>query len=85
MTEAKRPQTLFEKIWQRHAIVARQDGETLIAVDRHYVHEGSRHAFEVLAERGLPLRRPDRTFGTADHYAPSTSRSIESWPIRRRG
>jgi len=78
MTEAKRPQTLFEKIWQRHAIVARQDGATLIAVDRHYVHEGSRHAFEVLAERALPLRRPDRTFGTADHYAPSTSRSIET-------
>jgi 3-isopropylmalate/(R)-2-methylmalate dehydratase large subunit len=75
MSQNLEPLTLFEKIWRRHLIVERQDGQALLAIDRHYVHEGSRHAFEVLAERGLPLRRPDRTFGTADHYAPSTSRS----------
>jgi 3-isopropylmalate/(R)-2-methylmalate dehydratase large subunit len=72
------PRTLFEKIWERHRIVERSDGQSLLYVDRHFVHEGSRRAFEILAEKGLPVRRPDRTFGTADHYAPTTSRRIES-------
>jgi len=71
-----KPSTLFDKVWGRHEIVERQDGQSLLYIDRHYVHEGSRHAFEVLHERNLPLRRPDRTFGMADHYAPSTSRQI---------
>jgi 3-isopropylmalate/(R)-2-methylmalate dehydratase large subunit len=72
------PRTLFEKIWERHKIVERDDGQTLLYIDRHLIHDGSRRAFEVLAERGLPVRRPDRTFGTPDHYVPTTSRSIDA-------
>ena len=68
--------TLFEKIWERHKVIER-DGRTLLYIDRHLIHDGSRRAFEVLAERGLPVRRPDRTFGTPDHYVPTTSRSID--------
>ncbi len=71
------PRTLFEKIWERHKIVERDDGQTLLYIDRHLVHDGSRRAFEVLTERGLPVRRPDRTFGTPDHYVPTTSRSLD--------
>src|SRR5579863_1766132 len=71
------PRTLFEKIWSRHVVVERDDGQALLYIDRHLIHDGSRRAFEVLGERGLKVRRPDRTFGTPDHYVPTTSRSID--------
>ena len=77
MTTPARPRTLFEKIWERHVVVERDDGQTLLYVDRHLIHDGSRRAFEVLGERGLRVGRPDRTFGTPDHYVPTTSRSME--------
>ncbi|HVM79337.1 MAG TPA: 3-isopropylmalate dehydratase large subunit [Stellaceae bacterium] len=77
MTASARPRTLFEKIWERHVVHQREDGHTLLYVDRHLIHDGSRRAFEVLGERGLRVRRPDRTFGTPDHYVPTTSRSME--------
>ena len=70
------PQTLFEKIWDRHAILQREDGATLLAIDRLLVHDGSRRSFEVLRERGLRVAHPERIFGTPDHYAPTTSRSV---------
>ena len=35
------PQTLIDKLWAAHEIVRREDGEALLWVDRHYVHEGS--------------------------------------------
>jgi homoaconitase/3-isopropylmalate dehydratase large subunit len=35
------PRTLFEKLWDAHAVVAREDGATLLWVDRHFIHEGS--------------------------------------------
>ena len=68
-----RPRTLLDKIWEAHAVVTRDDGRSLLYVDRHLIHDGSRRAFEVLGERGLSVRRPDRTFGTPDHYVPTTS------------
>jgi 3-isopropylmalate/(R)-2-methylmalate dehydratase large subunit len=70
------PRTLFEKIWERHKVVERDDGHTLLYIDRHFIHDGSRRAFEMLAEKGLKLRRPDRTFGTPDHYVPTSTRDI---------
>jgi 3-isopropylmalate/(R)-2-methylmalate dehydratase large subunit len=63
--------TLFDKLWAAHEIVRRDDGETLLWVDRHYVHEGSFHAFSRLAERGAALAEPGLTFGVADHYVPT--------------
>ena len=68
MTEA---QTLIDKLWIAHEIVRREDGESLLWVDRHYVHEGSFHAFSRLAERGAKVAEPGLTFGVADHYVPT--------------
>jgi 3-isopropylmalate/(R)-2-methylmalate dehydratase large subunit len=65
------PSTLIDKLWAAHAIVEREDGETLLWVDRHYVHEGSFHAFGRLAERGVGVAEPGLTFGVADHYVPT--------------
>ncbi len=68
--------TLFQKILDTHTVLARDDGLRLMFVDRHYFHEGSFHAFNILRARSLPLRRPDLTFGFGDHYAPTDSRRI---------
>ena len=68
------PRTLFDKIWDAHAVVARDDGQTLLAVDWHFCHEGSFHGFNQLKANGMTVRRPDRTLGMADHYVPTTSR-----------
>src|SRR5262245_33434623 len=65
------PLTLFDKLWAAHEIVRREDGDALLWVDRHYVHEGSFHAFSRLQERGAPVAEPGLTFGVADHYVPT--------------
>jgi 3-isopropylmalate/(R)-2-methylmalate dehydratase large subunit len=63
--------TLFDKVWAAHEIARRDDGESLLWVDRHFVHEGSFHAFSKLAERGASVAEPGLTFGIADHYVPT--------------
>jgi 3-isopropylmalate/(R)-2-methylmalate dehydratase large subunit len=67
--------TLFDKIWDRHAILTRPDGATLLHVGRHLVHDGSAQAFRTIAGKGLKVRRPDRTFATADHYVATTGQA----------
>jgi 3-isopropylmalate/(R)-2-methylmalate dehydratase large subunit len=69
------PRTLFEKVWQRHAVLERGD-ETLLYVDRNLVHEGSFHAFGALAAAGRTVRRPGQTFATMDHYVPTLNRDL---------
>jgi 3-isopropylmalate/(R)-2-methylmalate dehydratase large subunit len=66
-----RSNTLIDKLWATHEIVCREDGESLLWVDRHYVHEGSFHAFSRLSERGMPVAEPGHTFAVADHYVPT--------------
>ncbi|WP_439121587.1 3-isopropylmalate dehydratase large subunit [Marivita sp.] len=62
---------LLDKLWDAHEILRREDGTSLLWVDRHLVHEGSHHAFAKLADRRLPVSEPSLTFGVADHYAPT--------------
>ncbi|MDE2334294.1 MAG: 3-isopropylmalate dehydratase large subunit [Rhodospirillales bacterium] len=73
------PRTLFDKIWDQHAILTREDGTTLLWIDRHFVHEGSFHGFAMLDHAGRVVVRPDLTFAFADHYVPSRQRGL---PIR---
>ncbi len=61
------PKTLFDKIWDAHAVA---DG--LIYIDLHLVHEvTSPQAFEGLRLEGRSVRRPDKTIATADHNVPT--------------
>ena len=61
--------TIFDKIWSAHRIADRPDGQTLLYVDRHFIHDGYAPAFEMLAgarpqPRGVrtaPSRRPTTT------------------------
>jgi 3-isopropylmalate/(R)-2-methylmalate dehydratase large subunit len=61
---------LFDKLWASHEIVER-GGESLLWVDRHYVHEGSFHGFARVDERGAKVAEPTLTIGVADHYVPT--------------
>jgi 3-isopropylmalate/(R)-2-methylmalate dehydratase large subunit len=70
--------TLFDKIWSSHAILVRPDSATLLHIDRHFVHDGSGNAFRMLNEKGLAVRRPDRTFATPDHYVSTLSHDLAS-------
>ncbi|MFZ2650133.1 MAG: 3-isopropylmalate dehydratase large subunit [Burkholderiaceae bacterium] len=76
MDEPAGRQTLFAKIWRRHTVVERADGQILLYVDRHLVQDGSAPAFAMLRQRGLAPRVPARTFATPDHYVPSHSRDL---------
>lgn len=69
------PQTLFDKIWQAHSILEREDGATLLYIDRHLVHDGSSQAFDRIGSDGLGVRRPDLTLALADHYVPGGAAS----------
>ncbi|HZP69406.1 MAG TPA: 3-isopropylmalate dehydratase large subunit, partial [Pseudolabrys sp.] len=57
-----------------HEIARREDGAALLWVDRHYVHEGSFHAFSQMKSRGRTVAEPQLTFGVADHYVPTRGR-----------
>jgi 3-isopropylmalate/(R)-2-methylmalate dehydratase large subunit len=67
--------TLFDKIWDQHVVDERQDGSSLIYIDRHLVHEvTSPQAFEGLRKSNRGLRRPDLTLAVADHNVPTENR-----------
>src|SRR5512137_961050 len=65
--------TLFEKVWARHQVVPETpDTPAVLYIDLHLTHEvTSPQAFSVLRERGLKVRRPDRTLATMDHATPT--------------
>jgi len=67
------PQTLSEKVWERH-VVHRAPGEPdLLYIDLHLVHEvTSPQAFDGLRLNGRRVRRPDLTVATMDHNVPTT-------------
>ena len=81
MTEANgsSPRTLFEKVWDTHVVRPQSDdAPAVLYIDLHLVHEvTSPQAFTTLRERGLTVRRPDRTLATLDHSTPTTPRNAE--------
>ena len=69
--------TLFEKIWDAHVIVEKENGPSLIYIDRHLVHEvTSPQAFDGLRMSNRRVRRPDLTIATMDHNVPTNDRSL---------
>lgn len=72
-----KPRTLFEKIWDAHIVAQEPDAPVILYIDLHLVHEvTSPQAFTTLRERGLSVRRPDRTVATMDHSTPTTDLSL---------
>jgi 3-isopropylmalate/(R)-2-methylmalate dehydratase large subunit len=77
--------TLFEKVWERHEVVPEsRDTPAVLYIDLHLTHEVTTpQAFALLRERGLGVRRPDRTLATMDHSTPTdTDQIFGRVPIR---
>jgi 3-isopropylmalate/(R)-2-methylmalate dehydratase large subunit len=71
------PKTLFEKVWDNHVVVVEPDSPAVLYIDLHLVHEvTSPQAFSGLREKGLCVRRPDRTVATMDHSTPTAGLSL---------
>ena len=69
------PKTLFDKIWTDHLVKQRDDGTSLLYIDKHLVHEvTSPQAFEGLKISNRPVRRPSATVAVADHNVPTINR-----------
>jgi len=78
--------TMLEKIWSQHEVAQGPGGQSLIYIDRHLVHDGSFHPFEMISQQGRRVRRPELTFATPDHYVPTRNREafIEDEEVRNK-
>ncbi len=74
-----RPRTLFDKVWDSHVVRPETpDTPAVLYIDLHLIHEvTSPQAFTELRNRGLKVRRPDRTLATMDHSTPTTPRNAQ--------
>ncbi len=71
------PKTLLDKIWDAHVVTQEPGSPAVLYIDLHLVHEvTSPQAFQTLRERGLKVRRPDKTLATVDHSIPTYDRSL---------
>ena len=68
--------TLYDKIWNAHLVDEQADGNCLLYVDRHLVHEvTSPQAFEGLRMANRRPRAPHKTLAVADHNIPTSDRA----------
>jgi 3-isopropylmalate/(R)-2-methylmalate dehydratase large subunit len=65
-------QSLFEKVWNSHAVRVLSNGQTQLLIGTHLIHEvTSPQAFGMLRDLGLKVKYPNRTFATVDHIVPT--------------
>ncbi len=66
--------TLYDKLWDAHVVAQRDDGSSLLYIDRHLIHEvTSPQAFEGLRIAGRKPWRASSVVATPDHNVPTTS------------
>jgi len=69
------PRSLLDKVWASHKVRELRSGQDQLFIDTHLIHEvTSPQAFDMLAELGLEVAMPERTFGTVDHIVPTHTR-----------
>lgn len=60
--------SLFEKLWRQHLVAELEEGDSLIHIDRVFLHERTGGvALQALAEAGHAVRNPRLAFATLDH------------------
>ena len=65
--------TIYDKLWNEHLIRSYDDGDSLIYIDRHFLHEvTSPQAFEGLKKKSLKPWRINANIATPDHNVPTT-------------
>jgi 3-isopropylmalate/(R)-2-methylmalate dehydratase large subunit len=68
--------TLYDKVWDLHAVRQLASGQTQLFIGLHLVHEvTSPQAFAMLRERKLTVPFPERTVATVDHIVPTESQA----------
>ena len=66
------PKTLYDKLWEEHHITTLESSESLLYIDRQYLHEvTSPQAFEGLTKKGLTPWRLNANIATPDHNVPT--------------
>ena len=66
------PKTLYDKLWEEHHITTLESSESLLYIDRQYLHEvTSPQAFEGLTKKGLIPWRLNANIATPDHNVPT--------------
>ena len=69
--------TLYDKIWDAHVVAQDPNGETILYVDLHLIHEVTTpQAFAGLRAARRPVRRPDLTLAVADHNVPTEGQAL---------
>ena len=64
--------TLYDKLWEEHHVSQLDSGESLLYIDRHYLHEvTSPQAFEGLSKKDLSPWRLGANIATPDHNVPT--------------
>lgn len=67
--------TLYDKLWQDHLVTERDDGSSLIYIDRHLLHEvTSPQAFEGLELANRQPWRLSANIATPDHNVPTVKK-----------
>ncbi|MEM7405949.1 MAG: 3-isopropylmalate dehydratase large subunit [Pseudomonadota bacterium] len=68
--------TLYDKLFDEHAVRHNDDGTSLLYIDRHLLHEvTSAQAFEGVRMAGRELWRLDANLAVVDHNIPTTALS----------
>jgi len=74
--------SLYEKVWDAHAVGTLADGRTQLFIGTHLIHEvTSPQAFGMLRDLGLKVRFPNRTFATIDHIVPTENQDRPADPL----
>jgi len=73
MQPESNPKSLFDKLWESHLVQAQSESTpAIIYIDLHLVHEvTSPQGFDLLREKGIAVRRGERTLATLDHSTPT--------------
>ena len=70
-------QTLYDKIWDAHVVSTDANGEAILYIDLHLIHEVTTpQAFAGLKSAHRSVRRPDRTLAVADHNIPTEGQAL---------
>ncbi|WP_249870340.1 3-isopropylmalate dehydratase large subunit [Oceanobacillus saliphilus] len=72
-----KPETIIEKVWNKHVVHQEEGKPDLLYIDQHLIHEvTSPQAFEGLRLTNRKVRRPDLTYATMDHNVPTKNRHV---------
>jgi len=72
------PTTLYDKLWNSHVVTVDGDGNAILYIDLHLIHEvTSPQAFEGLRTAGRAVHSPAKTIAVPDHNVPTSADRLQ--------